>query len=259
MTGLRVPRSLAEHLASDPDPARLRWLDQLPGVIAGLCGRWGLELGDPFEPGGQCSWVAPARTTSGGPLVLKVGWSHPEATHEGAALEFWDGNGAVLMHAHEVIGDSIALLLERCVPGTTLSESAGPSPIRTPCCAGCCPGCGASRQPGMSSRPWRRCARPGRTSTSRTRIVSHLIRASSGQGSRLFRGLPATAGLPGTAGPLICTPRTCWRAQREPWLAIDPKPHVGDPAYDPLQHMIDSGSGSAPDPAGLGAADRRIA
>ncbi len=27
-------------------------------------------------------------------------------------------------------------------------------------------------------------------------------------------------------------------ARREPWLAIDPKPHVGDPAYDPLQYMI---------------------
>ena len=22
------------------------------------------------------------------------------------------------------------------------------------------------------------------------------------------------------------------------WLAIDPKPHVGDPAYDPVQHML---------------------
>src|SRR5207302_997175 len=27
-------------------------------------------------------------------------------------------------------------------------------------------------------------------------------------------------------------------AEREPWLVIDPKPHVGDPAYDALQHML---------------------
>jgi streptomycin 6-kinase len=27
-------------------------------------------------------------------------------------------------------------------------------------------------------------------------------------------------------------------AQREPWLAIDPKPHAGHPVFDPLQHMI---------------------
>jgi len=28
------------------------------------------------------------------------------------------------------------------------------------------------------------------------------------------------------------------RSQREPWLLIDPKPFVGDPAYDPVQHLI---------------------
>ena len=28
------------------------------------------------------------------------------------------------------------------------------------------------------------------------------------------------------------------RSQREPWLAIDPKPFVGDRAYDPVQHLI---------------------
>jgi streptomycin 6-kinase len=27
-------------------------------------------------------------------------------------------------------------------------------------------------------------------------------------------------------------------SQREPWLAIDPKPYVGDPTYDALQHML---------------------
>jgi streptomycin 6-kinase len=27
-------------------------------------------------------------------------------------------------------------------------------------------------------------------------------------------------------------------AQREPWLVIDPKPYVGDPCYDVLQHML---------------------
>ena len=24
----------------------------------------------------------------------------------------------------------------------------------------------------------------------------------------------------------------------EPWLVIDPKPYLGDPTYDPLQHML---------------------
>ncbi len=28
------------------------------------------------------------------------------------------------------------------------------------------------------------------------------------------------------------------RAQRAPWLAIDPKPFTGDPAYDATQHLL---------------------
>lgn len=28
------------------------------------------------------------------------------------------------------------------------------------------------------------------------------------------------------------------RAQREPWLVIDPKPFIGDPAYDATQHLV---------------------
>jgi streptomycin 6-kinase len=27
-------------------------------------------------------------------------------------------------------------------------------------------------------------------------------------------------------------------ARREPWLVIDPKPYVGDPAYDATQHLL---------------------
>ena len=28
------------------------------------------------------------------------------------------------------------------------------------------------------------------------------------------------------------------RARREPWLVIDPKPFVGDPAFDATQHLL---------------------
>lgn len=40
-------------------------------------------------------------------------------------------------------------------------------------------------------------------------------------------------------------------AQRAPWLVIDPKPYVGDPAYDVLQHMLNCEDRLAADPAGL--------
>lgn len=40
-------------------------------------------------------------------------------------------------------------------------------------------------------------------------------------------------------------------AQREPWLVIDPKPYLGDPTYDPLQHMLNFPRRLVADPAGF--------
>lgn len=36
-------------------------------------------------------------------------------------------------------------------------------------------------------------------------------------------------------------PRNILSAQRQPWLAIDPKPVVGDPAFDPVQLIVQVG------------------
>lgn len=44
------------------------------------------------------------------------------------------------------------------------------------------------------------------------------------------------------------------RAQREPWLMIDPKPFVGDPAYDATQHLFNCWERMQADP--LGAIER---
>jgi streptomycin 6-kinase len=40
-------------------------------------------------------------------------------------------------------------------------------------------------------------------------------------------------------------------ASREPWLVIGPKPYIGDPAYDPLQHMLNFPGRLTADPAGF--------
>jgi streptomycin 6-kinase len=75
----------------------------------------------PFTPGGQTAWVAPVRDHTGAELVLKVGWRHPKAEHEADGLRAWAGHGAVRVHAAERTADTIALLLERCRPGTPLA------------------------------------------------------------------------------------------------------------------------------------------
>jgi streptomycin 6-kinase len=53
-------------------PARVEWLAALPDRVEELTARWGLDLDDPFEPGGNCSWVAPAIDRDGRDVVLKV-------------------------------------------------------------------------------------------------------------------------------------------------------------------------------------------
>jgi streptomycin 6-kinase len=81
------------------------------------------------------------------------------------------------------------------------------------------------------------------------RIDPGLARA----GIALFRALPEAAG----DRVLLCTDLhggNILAAQRAPWLVIDPKPYVGDPAYDLLQHMLNCEDRLAADPAGL--ADR---
>lgn len=81
-----------------------------------------MEFGKPFQPGGQTAWVAPARSDAGGDLVLKVAWRHTEAAHEADGLREWNGEGAAQLHATDEFDDTTALLLERCVPGTTLAS-----------------------------------------------------------------------------------------------------------------------------------------
>ena len=86
-----MPRNLAEAIARD---GRHSWWSTLPGIVRTLAEDWSLEVGAPFQPGGDMAWVAPARGSSGAELVLKLAWRHPESEHEADGLLTWGGNGA---------------------------------------------------------------------------------------------------------------------------------------------------------------------
>jgi streptomycin 6-kinase len=69
------------------------------------------------------------------------------------------------------------------------------------------------------------------------------------EGLRLLEALPRSA----SAHVLLATDLhagNVLRAQREPWLAIDPKPFVGDPAYDATQHLLNCVPRLRSDPRG---------
>jgi streptomycin 6-kinase len=93
------------------------WLAALPQLVAGLAARWQLRLELPF-PRLSYNYVAPAVTGEGQLVVLKVGVPNRELETEIAALQHYDGRGAVRLLASDAAAG--ALLLERLQPGTML-------------------------------------------------------------------------------------------------------------------------------------------
>ena len=243
MTDFEMPANLMTTIGQH-EPFD-RWAGELPGVVAGLCERWEVEVARPYQPGGTASWVAP--TTDG--RVLKVGWAHYEARDEAAGLRVWDGQGAVRVYRAERFGPTDALLLEACRPGTTLTASLPPAE-RDEVVAKLLPRLWMTPPPGSGFRPlqsmteaWGKSVAPGKLPD------PGLARA----GLELWLGLAASA----DREVLLCTdlhPDNVLRAEREPWLVVDPKPYVGDPAYDPIQHMLNFPDRLAADPGGF--ADR---
>ena len=107
---MQFPAALAETWANEP-----AWLRALPRLVAECAEQWSLELERPIDT--PHSLVVPA-----GDVVLKLNApSHTEADDEAAALEHWNGAGAVRLVAHDETRR--ALLLERCVPGTPLWDA----------------------------------------------------------------------------------------------------------------------------------------
>src|SRR5262249_15154675 len=92
-------------------------LERLPRLVAECAELWGLDPGPAFADS-NVSWVAPAKLADGREAVLKLSVPEPESEHESDALAFWAGEGAARLLGHDA--ERWALLVERCVPGTSL-------------------------------------------------------------------------------------------------------------------------------------------
>ena len=69
------------------------------------------------------------------------------------------------------------------------------------------------------------------------------------EGLRLFSELPRSAPTEVVLATDLHAGNVV-RAQREPWLVIDPKPFTGDPAYDATQHLFNCDDRLRSDPDG---------
>ncbi len=250
MSTIRIPPLLIEE---ERPPGFREWLAALPEIVSELASGWGLRLDDPYLPGGYCAWVAPAGSSSGEELVLKVDWrGHWEDEHEAPGLTHWDGDGAARCFATRELGPARGLLLERCTPGGRLKCSmaeADQDVVVT----------GLMRRLWSHELPEDHSFRSLRDMCERWAYSFDIYFEQDNRGFdpglareaiSLLRELPSTA----DRTVLLCTDLhgdNILASRREPWLAIDPKPFAGDPAFDTVQHMLNCDERLAADPVGL--------
>lgn len=217
-----IPPAFAAH--ADRGESWATWLVGLPRLAADLLDEWQLTPdGPPMH--GECALVLPVRTAADRAAVLKIGWPHWEAETEHIALQHWHGNGAVeLLRADP---HRFALLLERLRTRDLTAVGDDES---------CAVIAGLYRRLHVPAPP-------------QLRTLSSLVQDWSDRLLALPRDAPvprrfveqaaslgrAFAADPATDGTLIHTdlhPQNVLAAEREPWLAIDPKPLSGDPHYE---------------------------
>jgi len=212
------------------------WLDSLPRLVADCSERWRIRTGEPYQPA-SISLVLPAEREDGSPAVLKISFPDPESEHEATALAHWGGRGAVRLLAHDP--ERRALLIERCTPGDQLwtLEDEDEATVAAA---------------GVMARFWRPAPadHPFRLLADQAERWAEEVRTQwAGLGSPFDRRLvdEATAACrdlgPSQAATVIVHQDlhggNILRAQREPWLAIDPKPLVGEPAFDAASLLRD--------------------
>jgi streptomycin 6-kinase len=226
-------------------PEQAEWRARLGANVRTLERRWSLKLAPPFESEDvSCAWVAPVTRRDGTEAVLKLAMPHMEGEHEIDALRFWNGDPSVrLLDADDSLG---AMLLERCQPGTSLRTLSEPEQDRI-----------IAR---LLGRLWRPPVPPHRfrpLSVMTTFWCEETLNrsgewADSGlvrEGVHLFAYLSQ----PTAADVLLATDLhagNVLQAEREPWLVIDPKPFVGDAAYDATQHLLNCPARLRADPHG---------
>ncbi|MEV4116695.1 aminoglycoside phosphotransferase family protein [Nonomuraea sp. NPDC049695] len=223
---IEIPEAFARSTVEREGESGAAWLTELPAIVAELLERWGCVPDGAVMHGGVGVVVPVRRRGGAGAAVLKVSFPHPGNVHEPDAFAAWEGRGAVLLHERD--DERFAMLLER-VRTSTLAEVedgdevvavAGRINLRLAVPAP--PGL-----PRLSERAeaWEQRLRQDAEELAHA-LPPYVVDAAVATVRELGRVQPDTL----VHGDLH--PRNILRADREPWLAVDPKGHVGDPAYD---------------------------
>jgi streptomycin 6-kinase len=220
-----VPASFSALVSGrEPEPhvSGDAWLARLPALVDESLTDWDLTLdGKPMH--GACALVRPVRRRDGSAAVLKVTWPHTDAQHEHLALQHWGGRGAVRLLAANPA--RWTMLLERLNSDQDLQDI----PIDEACAV-----------IGTLLRQLDHDALPqlSRLSAQATAIGAKLRSAPRAmprrfaqQAAALLSDLVSEEAIDSRLVNTDLHYGNVLAADRQPWLAIDPKPLAADPAF----------------------------
>jgi streptomycin 6-kinase len=221
----------------------IAWLERLPDVLAECERRWNITIGPPFNL--SFNYVAPAVRAdgTGTQVVVKVCSLTDEFPQQPEALRLVDGHGMVRLL--EIDTTEEIMLLERLLPGTMLLEVEDDE-MTTSCAAS------------VMQKIWRPVPEnhPFKTIQQWGKGFERLRQFYAGgtgpfpealveRAETLYRELSASM-----AEPVLLHGdlhhENILSAEREPWLAIDPKGVVGEAVYEtgawlrnPMPQLLD--------------------
>lgn len=206
------------------------WVERLPAILMECQERWSLTIGAPFS-NLSFNYAAPVTRADGTAAVLKVCFPDHYFTTEVEALRHYDGRGAVRLLAADLPNG--ALLLERLEPGTPLRAIGMENDERA-----------TSITATVVRQLWRPVpldhpfptVQEWTAGIDRYRARSRdtpgpLPAAWVDEAATRFTELIASQDPPVLLHGDLHHDNIV-RAEREPWLAIDPKGLVGEPAFD---------------------------
>ncbi|GAA5200538.1 aminoglycoside phosphotransferase family protein [Rugosimonospora acidiphila] len=219
---LKPPEPLGRLRGTD---AGREWLAALPDTLAEVVSDWSLRIGEPYGDS-KVSLVLPATLPDSSTAVLKLQFPDRESEHEAAALRHWDGNGVVRLLAHDE--RRCALLVEHCAPGDYLARADLDNALSVfvdllpvlskPAAEPFTPLSDEARRWAENLMPeWERAGRPcERRLVDAARDLLDGLVDGPDEHVLLHQDLHSYNVL---------------SADRQPWLAIDPKPLVGERAF----------------------------
>ncbi len=204
------------------------WLNKLPEILAHCSRQWEITIDEPFQSL-TYNYVAPAVRHDGAPVIFKASPPTGEFSMQSAALRLFDGHG--MTRLLECDDENQVMLLERLLPGTTLRDmeddeqatSIAASVMKELWC------------PVPADHPFPTVSDWGKGfKRLRQRYnggCGPFPRKLLEEAETLYADLSASMAEPVLLhGDLHHD--NILAAQREPWLAIDPKGLVGEPAYE---------------------------